>query len=335
MNIDIVVVAEGDVDCPICLETTKESTTTPLLCIEHTSFCSNCVEQYTSYNINSNQLPIKCPEPTCENIVDEVAIKNITNNTTYKKYQKFQQLKIDPTLLECSQCQRLVAFTNNNNNNNNNNILCECGHEFCYIHGDAHSNPSTTCLEYENSRSSESKQNQELSILAISNDSKNCPNPMCQAPIFKDSGCDHIVCKACNKDFCWKCGTDTYLTGTAFRSCSNCGGSFFDHRYQSRLQCRILICFPLILVAYVIWMVFAIFCCTVSFGCGCCCDGGKSIPYDKEIKGKKSATVGDLFRCVGQMFCAPVIQVCFFFHHLHCCIRCCFGDREWKKMMGV
>jgi hypothetical protein len=317
--------------CAICLEESIPFQRTAM-CQKHQNFCVPCCRAFVTLNINEAKVPVVCPEISCKNIVQDSIIEAVLqDHVMYAKYQKFVQLKKDPTLRECSQCQMLNAKTSTplKSSDRINILYCACGHSYCYLHGDAHL-PTTSCEEHEASKSPEEKQNEQLSILIIQEESKACPT--CQTRIYKSGGCDHIVCTTCEQDFCFECGTNEYLKGTVFRSCSKCGANYFDHRYQSKLQCRIICCFPILLPLYLIWMALSICCFIVSIGCGCCCECGKNIPFDDEIEGKTHANCGDLFRCVGQVLCAPIIQVFMFFPLLHRCLGCCFERRELRKM---
>ena len=37
------------------------------------------------------------------------------------------------------------------------------------------------------------------------------PCPHCKAPIEKNDGCNHVVCKSCSFEFCWVCMKAWYL----------------------------------------------------------------------------------------------------------------------------
>ncbi|KAI0148573.1 hypothetical protein GGR57DRAFT_235154 [Xylariaceae sp. FL1272] len=43
---------------------------------------------------------------------------------------------------------------------------------------------------------------------ALSRISKVCPNTNCGARIQKTSGCDHMTCRQCHHEFCWRCFAD-------------------------------------------------------------------------------------------------------------------------------
>ena len=352
-SIEIVVTGEPDNECPICLE--PNPSYSPPVCLKHNTFCKTCLIEYASLQISENILPLSCPGNDCQIIIKDSDIAKCTDAPLFAKFQKFTQLQADPTLRECSKCETLnhrsvigsakdvavetvaavAAAAADDDATKNNNIICSCGHTYCHLHGDLH--PSSTCLEYEMLRDPEEKYNEELSMSAIKKDSKPCPN--CAIPIFKNAGCDHIVCSSCQKDFCYKCGTDEYLQGTAFRTCSHCGGNYFDHRYERRLQCQIIFCFPLLLPLYFIYFALTIFCCTISCGCGCCCECGKSVPHDDDDDNdndggdtKKRATCWDLLRCVGLGLCGPMVQCCVFFPILHRCASCFFTRKSWALM---
>jgi hypothetical protein len=48
------------------------------------------------------------------------------------------------------------------------------------------------------------KEHEELSEMWMRSFCRNCPK--CRVPIQKMQGCNHISCKSCRHEFCWKCG---------------------------------------------------------------------------------------------------------------------------------
>jgi hypothetical protein len=337
-SIEIIVTADeedaaNNVTCPICWENDEPKEPPFSICTVHKQFCKNCLLQHVSISINEKKLPITCPKHECNHPIEDKYIQSITDQATYQRYIKFRQLSKNPNLRECSKCQTINAPINENHSSAitlNNKITCTvCGHIYCHVHGDAHSNPNVTCEEYLLSLSPEEKENHQLSMEAIENHSKPCPN--CSVPIFKSGGCDHIVCQHCQNDFCFQCGTDKYMTGKAFRNCSHCGGTYFDHRHEKAVQRKIICCCPIWFLLYFIYVTFALLISTITCGCGCLCLCGKGVEYDEE-DGKNRGNCCDILRSFGQILFLPLIQACLFFPSLQCCARCFFTKTVWENM---
>ena len=314
----------GTIHCPVCLEPTPPHPTP--VCPQHSIFCTECLKTYMTLHVSENNVPLVCLDPECNNPIDNHHVQRLTSPNMYKKYQKFLQLKRDPSLRECTNCEHL-----NHALGTTTTMTCAlCSHCWCSEHGDLH--PNKTCKQYLEEMAPSIKQELLLSEQTIQDSSKPCPN--CHVPIFKGGGCDHIVCSSCDKDFCFKCGTDLHMTGTVIRNCSKCGGSYFDHRHQSTVQCRVIASCPLWFPLYLVYTAFAIFLATITCGCGCMCQCGKGLDFDEQerLDGKTRGDCCDLFRCVGQVLFAPLIQVCMFFPSMHCCIKCCFTKSTWAKL---
>ena len=79
-------------------------------------------------------------------------------------------------------------------------MTCEkCGYHFCFEHSNAH--PDSTCQKYEAKiRSDVVRAKQVVKAMG----SRPCPH--CKFDTLKDSGCNHMTCSGCRKEWCWLCG---------------------------------------------------------------------------------------------------------------------------------
>ena len=81
-------------------------------------------------------------------------------------------------------------------------INCLCGNSFCFKCGNEQHWPAD-CEMYKKWQIKCSAESENLTwILA---NTKMCPNPKCQRPIEKSTGCNHMTCKVCAFEFCWMC----------------------------------------------------------------------------------------------------------------------------------
>jgi hypothetical protein len=201
------------------------------------------------------------------------------------KFQRLYQMSQDKSLLLCTRCQELVLTHQDNNRNNINNVSCHtCGHIFCPVHGDGHL--GLNCKDYSQQIQ---KQQQDHVVSWQMKESeriiqKYCkPCSHCQAQIFKESGCDHIVCPSCHHDMCFRCGTHQYLQGkenTMIRNCQQCQQSFIDHRYMGWYRLLICITLPFYLPLFILHVVVVGAIAVAS--CGCCCCLGCGIQPGKD-----------------------------------------------------
>ena len=121
------------------------------------------------------------------------------------------------------------------------------------------------------------------------------------------------------------------MSGTAFRHCNNCGGDYFDHRHESEIQWKIVLCCPIWFLLYLLYAALTIVLAVVSCGCGCMCQGGTALDFEP-VDGKRRGNCCDLLRCIGQGLFGPLIQACMFFPSLHCCMKCFFLQSQLEGM---
>ncbi|KAG7347923.1 IBR/half ring-finger domain containing protein [Nitzschia inconspicua] len=205
----------------------------------------------------------------------------------WREFQRLHRLFMDKNLTPCTRCQEPVTVLSSSEALEQENtvqvrsnrdlrlksqssfepITClECGHSFCQVHGDAH--PGMSCDEYLQLKIRPDEQVQK-SERVIRQYCKPCSH--CEAPIYKASGCDHIICPSCNNDMCFKCGTHRFLDGESMvRNCQKCNQSFIDHRYIGLYRLLICLAMPLYLPFYVLHVVVVGALALISCGCFCC-----------------------------------------------------------------
>jgi len=255
------------------------------------AFCRKCLLEYFQYSISSKKIPIPCPmvgnqsnecsEPVSETVVEQILVPRATRD--WNKFQRFQRLAEDPTLLSCPRCDQLVSrpqepslevsqdATITTTTTTSPTVSCEsCSHTFCAIHGDAHS--SMTCSEYMQTQEAQQIQKSEESLR---NWTKPCSH--CGGFIYKHSGCDHVLCPACGHDMCFRCGTHHYLTGKVIRRCELCQQEFLDHRYNCQYRLRIMLSLPCLLPGMILYILGAILVALFTGFFGCCFGCGKWI----------------------------------------------------------
>jgi len=149
-------------------------------------------------------LDIKCPSPTCNEMLIYHDVKYIVDKELFIKYEEFTllaALKSDPNVKWCpnpKSCGNAIIIDPNQTNKR---IRCnECGYEFCLLCNEEWHNG--TCEQYQEWKIENNKGDEEF-IRWSKENAKNCPN--CHIRIQKVSGCNHMTCSSCSFQFCWIC----------------------------------------------------------------------------------------------------------------------------------
>jgi hypothetical protein len=270
-------------------------------------FCRACLTEHCKHAVSVKDIPIVCPanaEHYCENTFQEEQVEDLlcrldmpqygsipssvslgsAGTTDWDRFQKFQLMLQNPSLICCSKCDQLACKNENQTSTSVNQIACpSCGHQFCSLHGDVH--PNKTCEEYASSKGARQVQKSEK---AIRNFTKPCSH--CGAPIEKESGCDHIVCLSCKDDMCFQCGTHVHLVGDMIRTCEKCKQNFVDHRHIWAYRFTLCLSLPLYIPFCIIHILVTGLIAILS--CGCCCCLGCGI----QVKENDGATASRSFK---------------------------------------
>jgi hypothetical protein len=315
-------------DCPICYETFFDAggdeeignNSKERLLVQGCDheFCRACLTEHCKHAVSVKDIPITCPanaEHDCENIFQEEQVKDLLcrlDMTQYGRFQTFQRMLQDPSLICCSKCDQLVCKNENQTNISVNQIACpSCGLQFCSLHGDVH--PNKTCEEYTSSKGARQVQKSEK---AIRDFTKPCSH--CGAPIEKESGCDHIICLSCKDDMCFQCGTHVHLSGDMIRTCDKCKQHFVDHRHIWKYRCTLCLSLPVYIPFCIIHILLTGLIAILSSGCCCCLGCGT------QVKEKGGSTASRSFnplkgtRVVLAIVFLPVLDLA-----RQCGISCC------------
>eukprot|EP01029_Cantina_marsupialis_P032324 TRINITY_DN975_c0_g2_i1.p1 TRINITY_DN975_c0_g2~~TRINITY_DN975_c0_g2_i1.p1 ORF type:complete len:411 (+),score=48.54 TRINITY_DN975_c0_g2_i1:124-1356(+) len=198
-NVDDEII-DTNFDCPICLENldVNEKVTMPGGCDD--KICKSCMENHLKSKIMSGKvMSLMCP--CCSVDLNDSFVEESVSTYHFKKMLTFRQMKLDPNGRMCPKCEHVQS-----GNKSKPEMKCEeCGVEYCFLHSDAH--PNTSCKEFEKNAKKETKGDRK----AVKKESVACPG--CSAPVYKDSGCNHMTCSVCSTSFCWLCGRQICADG--------------------------------------------------------------------------------------------------------------------------
>jgi hypothetical protein len=271
--------------CPICYETFQDIETgnSPAIKLDNCAhcFCRNCIQDFCLRNIATHKIPILCPGQ-CNEELTQTDLQNVLmpeHETAITKLVRLQKLSSNPFLTQCPRCDEIVEVPTTDKLIDSNQRTCgTCLHVFCILHGDAH--PTSSCDAFLYLKKLQLQFSDQLSENLLRRYTKPCPH--CGAAIFKESGCDHVVCPKCDGDFCFKCGTHKFLQGHAIRSCSKCKQAYFDHRYQCRHRCKTLLLLPFTVPFWILYTIVALIVCIVSGGFCCCFGWGRYLVEEEK-----------------------------------------------------
>ena len=205
--------------------------------------CKMCWEEYLKEKINSgNVCRLKCPSFHCSELVPASVIMSFVPDEIYQKYLKFGldnfvTGKSDIKWCPHPGCERAVqvptdqgqgdqtrdgvsqvptAISDNTENKETpiyRNVDCGLGHFFCWSCSKTAHDPCSceTWAQWEKEvkQCLENKKGVQMAANFISDEvwvGENCkPCPSCKSPIYKDDGCNHMMCYKCHHEFCWVC----------------------------------------------------------------------------------------------------------------------------------
>jgi len=146
----------------------------------------------------------------CGAAIADSDMQGLLDQETFTKYQSLATSHAQPTSRICSKCSTTMA-----GDPGTNRMVCQCGHVYCFNHGDACQRSakgdgglpelaafSSRCEEYEESPDYQ-KTMEALDQEREAGTVKPCPN--CAALVTKNGGCNAMKCTSCSTGFCWIC----------------------------------------------------------------------------------------------------------------------------------
>ncbi|CAJ1443081.1 unnamed protein product [Effrenium voratum] len=168
--------------------------------------CRDCTRYWIEGLINCGQVhSITCGrrgDVDCSARARNEEIRPLTDEDSFKKFQRFMQMREDKTVRECPQCAQMCKPATVGGEICPEMVCPSCQCTFCYYHSAAHA--GRPCDEYSRQIS---KQLKEMANGVLA-DSKQCPK--CGVHTVKTSGCNHMTCaeRTCKAHWCWVCGRE-------------------------------------------------------------------------------------------------------------------------------
>lgn len=210
------VMAEAEVECPICLDDLPRSEMAALTCGH--IICKDCWGDYLRESSKSRScFKLKCPMDGCSVAATTTRLRQIDipeeHITFLEERQNMFRLKnyvesckdLQACLGPCEYVQKI--FTERANLSD---ITCKCGFVYCIrcLQAGHRPCPCDVAEAWVQKATSEAENMQW--ILAKT---KKCPK--CRVPIEKNQGCNHMTCRNCRHEFCWLCKGDWKDHGSA------------------------------------------------------------------------------------------------------------------------
>lgn len=170
------------------------------------TICNECVYKHTKFTLaNIHNTDVTCPEPDCSEKLTYAGIHQILEIGQDKTL--FEQYDLEMTVKFLKQMSEFIVCAHPGCNSGqlydsgpclSREVTCiKCQRKTCSFHGIPW-HTGLTCDEYDRIRRDETP-----SKKWIQKNTKQCPQ--CFRNIEKNGGCDHMVCRSCGHEFCWKC----------------------------------------------------------------------------------------------------------------------------------
>ncbi|XP_047327082.1 E3 ubiquitin-protein ligase RSL1 [Impatiens glandulifera] len=208
--------------CSICCEEIPSQMMFTITCSH--KFCTHCMKTYVDDNIQSGQLPIRCPQLRCKHYISSMECGSFLTVDSFESLKKaFADANIqDDDNFYCpyEDCSALFGFheyllkdTRFSSQADNNYLECpDCCRAIC-IECRLPWHSSMTCEELQNLTTVTSDNDN-----SISRDRRWRRCQECLQVIEHNHGSYHITCR-CGHEFCYSCG-DEYRNGLQTCECA-------------------------------------------------------------------------------------------------------------------
>ncbi|THU51425.1 hypothetical protein C4D60_Mb06t30920 [Musa balbisiana] len=213
-------------NCPICGEEKPSSKMIKMNCFH--KVCSDCMIIYVEHKLRTSQVPIRCPQVMCKNIISTSECKSFLPVATYVLLERFSMEadtdngdRIFCPFRNCSGLLNPVHYLSSRASSSAqsdiNRIECpECHRDIC-IGCQVPWHSLMTCVEYQNLPAAErDAEDNRLHHLEQNTRRRRCQQ--CSRMIVLTDGGYHMTCW-CGQEFCCSCGAE-YRNGIQTCHCA-------------------------------------------------------------------------------------------------------------------
>ncbi|EJF62736.1 hypothetical protein DICSQDRAFT_39152, partial [Dichomitus squalens LYAD-421 SS1] len=197
----------SDFLCPVCCDDAPPAVFR-MRC--NHSFCKPCWQEYVISKIkDEGQCTFACMHDDCKAIVDGPSIAKLVEPSVNERYEELVRqsyVQAHPQLRFCPHpgCPQTVSCTSANKSSLTTvvpTVKCASGHAFCFGCGlDSDHRPIICKLVKSWLKNAREDAGTSQWIKA---NTRTCPK--CENNIEKNGGCNRILCRHCNYQFCWLC----------------------------------------------------------------------------------------------------------------------------------
>ncbi|XP_046692352.1 probable E3 ubiquitin-protein ligase RNF217 [Silurus meridionalis] len=201
---NVLFVGNKPLQCRVCLVVRSISS---MHCCKN-PVCEECMKTYISSQVFSGLTEIVCPIPECSGYLAECVVLAHLASENVAKYKYFLELnRMDSGTKTCPKCTLFTSLKRRSLSTQNKDepkykIQCsKCELVWCFrCHAPWHE--GLKCREY---RKGDKLLRTWASVIEHGQrNAQKCPH--CKVHIQRVDGCDHMTCKQCNTNFCYRCG---------------------------------------------------------------------------------------------------------------------------------
>ncbi|KAK1410791.1 hypothetical protein QVD17_37330 [Tagetes erecta] len=189
--------------CLICCEDKPTAMTINMKCSH--KICSCCIKSYVDEQVESSQVPIKCPSLNCRYYISTPELQSCLPVACYALLQDAllepNMLAIDKFYCPFSDCSVLLDPCCDPSQSDNNCVECPVCRRFICVKCGVPWHSSMSCDQFQNCPS----QGRVNDGPVENRKWRRCQ--MCERMIESTHGCNHMTCW-CGHEFCYSCGTE-------------------------------------------------------------------------------------------------------------------------------
>ncbi len=149
--------------CVICSDDYAPTLRAQPPCCRAEDVCLQCIRTNIVTKVADADLHRLCP--VCNGDFPREYIRAAVDSATFEKYERFLAQAENPNIRVCSRCKAVCS----SGSIKQPSIKCQCGHVYCFTHGDAH--PNKSCAQWVR----DNMETEDSSLRFIKDTTKPCP----------------------------------------------------------------------------------------------------------------------------------------------------------------